>query len=133
MSIKKFEQVHVSESGQAIVVTGICPDGANGMPVRGEVSASEVSPGKWWVNRALVKPDDQRGHGLGTQLLHTLLATLVAKDSFKHVLVEPGGYNMPVGRQRKFYKRSGFKAARKLPGVLRWTKKEMKHVKASVS
>lgn len=132
MSIKKFENVLVSASGQAVVVTGRSDEYIDDRPVSGEASATELRPGVWWVNRVLVQPEAVRGQGLGGQLLDALLESITAKPAFKKVMVEPGGYNLPVGRQRRFYKRHGFKRVKAIPGVLCLKRKGANHAKASV-
>lgn len=132
MSTMKFDHVHVAESGQAVVASGRFGEGFHPELIRGDVSATEFEPGVWWVNRAIIQPESARGQGLGTQLLQLLLERLAEKATFKELLVQPGGYNLPVRRQRQFYKQVGFKSMRKLPGVLRWTKQEMHHEQASV-
>ena len=132
MNTKTFKDVLVNASGQAVVVTGRSPEFIDGRPLSGEASATELRPGVWWVNRVLIQPPSVRGQGLGGHLLDTLIKHLTEQEHFKRLFVQPGGYNLPVGRQRKFYRRHGFKPVRATPGVLRWTKKGMKDAKASL-
>lgn len=110
----EFEHVHVSESGQACIVTGMSNEtmpayGKLEMPVRGEASATELATGVWYLNRALVQPEGARGKGLGTQLLKRLLETISRKPEFQRVVVEPGGYGGNEEQQVRFYTRNGFK------------------------
>ena len=126
MATEGFNKVHVSESGQAVVVTGYSDDWPKGSyrPVSGEVSATEYQPGEWYLNRALIGPDQARGKGLGTQLLKTLLARVSSKANFVAVSVEPGGYGVDPAKQRKFYTKNGFVPVLGEYNRFVWTKKE---------
>lgn len=120
----KFDKETVCASGQSIVVSGHMTNSDGLLPARGDVSASTAmaGDGRWLLNRALVQPPEYRGRGLGTRLLLTLLAEISKRADFKQLIVEPGGYNMPVRRQRRFYTKQGFKLIPGHPGVYRWVR-----------
>jgi len=128
MATKQFEKINVYESGQAVVVVGE----GDGMFNNGEVSASwYVSPRIWLINRAII-PVKDRGHGLGTQLLQKLLATLAGKPEFFRVEVSPGGYGGDPQQQANFYTKNGFRPYDNEPGTYYW-QKEIADVKDEAS
>lgn len=107
---------------QPAVATGWDDDWPNGKgrPVSGEVSATEFQPGQWYVNRAIVGPDEARGKGFGTQLLKALLERITSKPSFHSIVVEPGGYHNDLAKQVRFYTKNGFVKVRGHNNVYRW-------------
>lgn len=112
MTTKQFDKVHVLRNGQACVVSGSSEFpklGTFQLPPCGDVSASEVASGIWYLNRALVQPAEVRGRGLGTQLLNLLLDNLRQDPNFVQLTVEPGGYDEDPVRQARFYTKNGFK------------------------
>lgn len=131
----EFKKIHVSESGQSVVVTGWM-DSENGrVPASGEVSATQAAmDGEWYLNRAIVGPDALRGKGLGSSLLKKLLEHLNAKPDFKSILVEPGGYHNDLKLQVRFYTNNGFELDPCYTNVYRWIKKKKEaHVEAQTA
>jgi GNAT superfamily N-acetyltransferase len=65
-------------------------------------------PEYWWVSRVFVR-EQYRRHQLGSHCLSRALQ-LAEQDqgSPRHVVVAPGGYNMPYQAQCRFYRRHGF-------------------------
>lgn len=87
---------------------------------RGVAEASRMPEGFWYVNRVLVEPLGRRSKGLGSRMLQRLLAE-TRRFGPADVVVDPGGYGMNVARQRKFYRKNGFKDVPGIKGRLRWT------------
>lgn len=127
----EFKRIYVSESGQSVVVTGIIDDKLTYPPSSGEVCATELAPGEWYINRAIVGPKQQRGLGLGSQLMTRLLAVVSSKPGFVHVNVEPGGYGESPKKQKNFYTKNGFKPVEGEYNLYRWTKEKEAHVEAT--
>ena len=91
------------------------------LSVRATAEASLIGD-EWWVNRVIVRPDNQRGKGLGGKLLEEL-KKVVAAEGGKVLLVAPGGYSNKHTAQVNFYGRHGF-SKRKEDGVLQVELKE---------
>jgi ribosomal protein S18 acetylase RimI-like enzyme len=72
----------------------------------GEVSAS-FDDENWYINRAIVKPESLRGHGIGSLMLTKLKDALI-EQGCKKLIVYPGGYAGEKRKQIKFYKKNGF-------------------------
>lgn len=62
----------------------------------------------WLVNRVFVE-DEQRGHGVGHNILKTLINECLGINSHAPIYVVPGGYDTPIKWLRKWYVRQGFK------------------------
>jgi GNAT superfamily N-acetyltransferase len=73
---------------------------------RGVAEASDMGD-YWYVNRVLVQPPDQRGSGIGQQLVKRLLNEIRLLGGRK-VIVTPGGYGSNTTQQINFYKKCGF-------------------------
>lgn len=69
--------------------------------------ASLLPNGTWYFNRMLVKNEEDRGRGLGSQLLERFKEEL-KKAGCRRLVVEPGGYGVDPVRQRRFYSERGF-------------------------
>ncbi len=133
MATEGFKKVFVSESGQAVVATGWDDDWPKGKnrPVSGEVSATEFKPGEWYLNRAIVGPDEARGKGLGTQLLKLLLERISSKSNFQRISVEPGGYHTDLAKQVRFYTKNGFMKDTSENNTYYWMKKGEQHAESA--
>jgi len=72
-------------------------------------SASYI-PGEdyWFINRVLVKPENERGKGIGSELLQLLIKE-IKKHGGKKIIVTPGGYDNKTKKQFNFYRKNGFK------------------------
>ena len=73
----------------------------------GTTSADRMPDGSWWLCRALVQPEDNRGQGIGSILVMRLKHEVQAQGGTR-LVVAPGGYNMDQKRQQAFYVRCGF-------------------------
>ena len=69
-------------------------------------SADEIEQGVWWVSRVKVH-DRHHREGHGKRLVAAMKAAC-AELGADVVQVIPGGYNVPVARQRAFYAACGF-------------------------
>lgn len=81
--------------------------GEDGWFGRGAASADLVGAKGWWISRVVVNPPKARGGGWGTKMLVELLS-LMKKAGVAEVRVCPGGYGVPITKQRNFYKKNGF-------------------------
>lgn len=61
----------------------------------------------WWIARAIVSPPDNRGKGIGSQMM-AAFKEAVLKSSCKKCIVAPGGYGANRRAQFNFYLRNGF-------------------------
>jgi len=61
--------------------------------------------GIWYLNRVKARTP---GQGHGTVILTKLQETLAAREDFRELRVEPGGYGSDIDRVIKFYESRGF-------------------------
>ncbi len=94
-------KLHVSSEPQCVSVS--CYDA----PIRATASASLITDEDWFVNRVIVKPAAHRRNGLGGRLLERLKEE-VAKRGAERLIVTPGGYDMALEDQVRFYEKRGF-------------------------
>lgn len=74
------------------------------------ISADLLDDGTWYLARCLVQ-EPYRSKGVGAFLVARLQQLVTARDGFKQLVVEPGGYAADLNRQRSFYLRQGFARA----------------------
>lgn len=75
---------------------------------RGVVECHRSDGPLWWLSRALVHPPEERGKGVGRNLLRAILARLRDRQEPIRLIVEPGGYEGNTARQSRFYLNNGF-------------------------
>jgi ribosomal protein S18 acetylase RimI-like enzyme len=77
----------------------------------GNVEATLVGDGHWWLARAKVREGFQ-GKGIGSALLKKVQERLYEVEDFKGLEVAPGGYGSDLNRVTRFYERHGFMKSR---------------------
>ena len=97
--------IHVSAGDRCVTVSWY--DAA--YPInRATVDLGSIgSSDDWWVNRAIVQVQEQRGSGIGSRLLQLALKKAVELGATR-VRVSPGGYNSKPRDQQRFYEKNGF-------------------------
>ena len=84
---------------------------------------------QWFLNRVVVHRDD-RGAGIGKELLRRLQVVLSERWALEldrpethKLIVTPGGYDSDPADLEKFYQACGFRTLEPLPGLLmEWTR-----------
>ena len=82
------------------------------------LAAADFLGDRWWISRVIVRARDNRGKGLGSEVLRRLLDE-IAKQPCTTVCVSPGGYDGDTERQWAFYVKNGFKPGDE-PDLLVW-------------
>ena len=84
----------------------------------GVVEASRMNDAVWYLNRAVIRAESDRGKGIGSQLLIELMKKLKEQPDCRRLIVTPGGYGMNPDKQFHFYLKNGFKKHKE--GYLYW-------------
>jgi len=84
----------------------------------GSLLAASWPEGRWWFARANIGDVSLRGKGIGTRMLNLVKTELQKRDSFREVLVAPGGYGSDEKKRRNFYVKNGFEPVSE--GALLW-------------
>lgn len=93
-----YSGIHVSVTDYSI--------GPNG--IHGVCAEADLVGDKWNISRVLVKKEQDRGKGLGSNFLQKLLKEIYLRNSNAVVIVAPGGYGVDIQKQISFYKKNGF-------------------------